>query len=116
MLSIRTSRVAARGWCFAILLLLSLFCNPAGALETDSSKDTEIWLVTYGPGEIYWERFGHNAIWLREPGQEAEESVPGIMLRPNLVALEGVPEAGFIARLWDSAMLFIYQLLGLSTS
>ena len=25
------------------------------------------WLVTFGPGEIYWERFGHNAIWLREP-------------------------------------------------
>lgn len=27
----------------------------------------EAWLVTFGPGEIYWERFGHNAIWLREP-------------------------------------------------
>ena len=27
----------------------------------------EAWLVTYGPGNIYWERFGHNAIWLREP-------------------------------------------------
>jgi len=23
--------------------------------------------VTFGPGEIYFERFGHNAIWLREP-------------------------------------------------
>lgn len=28
---------------------------------------TEAWLVTFGPGEAYWERFGHNAIWLREP-------------------------------------------------
>lgn len=27
----------------------------------------EAWLVTFGPGQIYWERFGHNAIWLREP-------------------------------------------------
>ncbi len=27
----------------------------------------EAWLVTFGPGDIYWERFGHNAIWLREP-------------------------------------------------
>jgi len=27
----------------------------------------EAWLVTYSPGEIYFERFGHNAIWLREP-------------------------------------------------
>lgn len=23
--------------------------------------------MTYGPGAVYWERFGHNAIWLREP-------------------------------------------------
>lgn len=29
----------------------------------------EAWLVTFGPGEAYWERFGHNAIWLREPGR-----------------------------------------------
>ena len=28
---------------------------------------TEVWLVTYGPGEIYWQRFGHNAIWVRNP-------------------------------------------------
>jgi len=27
----------------------------------------EAWLVTFGPGEIYFESFGHNAIWLREP-------------------------------------------------
>ena len=27
----------------------------------------EAWLVTFAPGDIYWERFGHNAIWLREP-------------------------------------------------
>lgn len=27
----------------------------------------EAWLITYGPGAVYWERFGHNAIWLREP-------------------------------------------------
>ncbi len=26
----------------------------------------EIWLVTYGPGEISWQRFGHNAIWVRD--------------------------------------------------
>src|SRR5690554_1184722 len=32
-----------------------------------SAADAEAWLVTFGPGEIYWERFGHNAIWLREP-------------------------------------------------
>jgi hypothetical protein len=28
----------------------------------------EAWLVTYGPGEVYWQRFGHNAIWIRDQG------------------------------------------------
>ena len=33
----------------------------------------EFYLVTYGPGAQAWERFGHNAIWLRdqETGEEA---------------------------------------------
>ncbi|GAB4197675.1 MAG: DUF4105 domain-containing protein [Wenzhouxiangellaceae bacterium] len=26
----------------------------------------EFWLVTYGPGPAVWERFGHNALWLRD--------------------------------------------------
>lgn len=26
----------------------------------------EAWLVTYGPGEEVWERFGHNALWIRD--------------------------------------------------
>ena len=29
----------------------------------------EAWLVTYSPGEVYWQRFGHNAIWLRDPSR-----------------------------------------------
>jgi len=32
-----------------------------------SDDSAEAWLVTFGPGQVYWERFGHNAIWLREP-------------------------------------------------
>ncbi len=34
----------------------------------------EAWLVTFGPGENYWERFGHNAIWLREPAAGIDHS------------------------------------------
>lgn len=29
----------------------------------------EAWLLTYGPGELYWESFGHNAIWIRDPAR-----------------------------------------------
>ncbi len=37
--------------------------SPAGEWN---GPPTGVWLVTYGPGEIYWQRFGHNAIWIRD--------------------------------------------------
>ncbi len=52
-------------WC----ALLCLFAVPtwSSALAADNPlPSTEVWLVTYGPGEIYWQRFGHNAIWIRD--------------------------------------------------
>ncbi len=58
---------------FLSLLFVFLSWSHAG-FATESSEippvptnGTEAWLVTFGPGQIYWERFGHNAIWLREP-------------------------------------------------
>lgn len=59
-----------------MLKTLRLFCLCLGlacALGASSSagaaapEDASTWLVTYGPGEIYWQRFGHNAIWIRDP-------------------------------------------------
>jgi hypothetical protein len=50
-------------------LLLAVFSVPAsGAGPGVAAAGTEVWLVSYGPGEIYWQRFGHNAIWIRDPG------------------------------------------------
>ncbi len=51
---------------FAFILLAVLYLSPLLAADVSGSDDTEIWLVTYGPGEIYWQRFGHNAIWIRD--------------------------------------------------
>ena len=52
-----------------LFLALTLGAAPAVAREAlPPPQEREAWLVTYGPGEIYWQRFGHNAIWLREPG------------------------------------------------
>ena len=47
--------------------------------------------------------------------EDAQAEVAGA-LTPELVALESVLEAGIFSRLWDKLMLFIYQLIGLSTS
>ena len=57
-------------WCFSLLLMLwSVAAFTAEPLDSPpvSEQGGEAWLVTFGPGQIYWERFGHNAIWLREP-------------------------------------------------
>lgn len=60
----------------AVLLFLcvvSLAWSQAGSasevieIPEVPANGTEAWLVTFSPGHLYWERFGHNAIWLREP-------------------------------------------------
>ncbi|MBT8064625.1 MAG: DUF4105 domain-containing protein [Gammaproteobacteria bacterium] len=53
---------------FLLLLLLSPFAS-SFADETRPAGGPEIWLLTYGPGDIYWQRFGHNALWVRDPGR-----------------------------------------------
>ena len=51
-----------------VLPLLISSVAPLFAADIPQQDETEIWLVTYGPSEIYWQRFGHNAIWVRDPG------------------------------------------------
>lgn len=53
-------------WLLAIFLALSV-SQSTYAVEPPISQQAEAWLVTYGPGDIYWQRFGHNAIWIRNP-------------------------------------------------
>ena len=57
---------------FLLCLCLLGFSRAALAVEdsvfaTLEEGERQAWLVTFGPGSQYWERFGHNAIWLREP-------------------------------------------------
>jgi hypothetical protein len=47
------------------LLCLGSVSAGAGVL-TAPPEDLEVSLVTYGPGQVYWERFGHNAIRIRD--------------------------------------------------
>jgi hypothetical protein len=52
---------------FVILLAMAI-SFPLFAADRMQSGESEVWLVTYGPGEVYWQRFGHNAIWIRDEG------------------------------------------------
>jgi hypothetical protein len=50
-----------------VLLALALLPLYARAGIADAPGDQlEVSLITYGPGDIYWERFGHDAIELRD--------------------------------------------------
>ena len=55
----------------ALLIALSwlLLAPPAHASVANApAANIEVSLITYGPGETYWERFGHDAIELRDAG------------------------------------------------
>lgn len=66
--SVRRASGAAILCLLGLLTCLSLVARAAHAVEgSQPGNGTQVWLVTYGPGEIYWESFGHNAIWIRDP-------------------------------------------------
>jgi len=54
-----------RSW-LQIVFSLSLFLICPSLQADEANPGMEAWLITYGPGEISWERFGHNAIWIRD--------------------------------------------------
>ena len=68
--------IARRRVCHAVvtLLLLQGAHLPTHAQRPDSSSapEIEVYLVTYGPGRLYWEKFGHNAIWIRDPTRHVD--------------------------------------------
>ncbi len=58
-----------------LALILCSACVPAWADVADApGANLEVSLITYGPGDIYWERFGHDAIELRDTvsGEEVD--------------------------------------------
>ena len=67
MLAIRHSVQQATRWFTGLLLLLSYSLAPAQApvsvanIEA-AAPSSAAYLMTVAPGEVYWERFGHNAI------------------------------------------------------
>jgi len=63
-----------RAGCIYLYLYLVLFGWSQAVIASEVTHVPEVpdggaqaWLVTISPGEVYFERFGHNAIWLREP-------------------------------------------------
>lgn len=57
-----------RLWRFGQLLLL------LAGFGVHAASAQEAWLVTYGPGSEVWERFGHNALWLRDAERDLDHA------------------------------------------
>ncbi|APG04739.1 hypothetical protein BJI69_13085 [Luteibacter rhizovicinus DSM 16549] len=53
---------------YALFLLIALCFVPAAhaGIVDAPAANLEISLMTYGPGDIYWERFGHDALEVRD--------------------------------------------------
>ncbi len=50
-----------------VVLLLPIFLCASPVVTANEKPAAQAWLVTYGPGNVYFERFGHNALWLKNP-------------------------------------------------
>lgn len=63
-------RRSAWGACLRSLALALLVLSAAPCVaQTPSDDAPAISLLTFAPGEIYWQRFGHNALLVREHGE-----------------------------------------------
>ena len=56
----------ARAWLIAILLLFIALPRAHASVADAPDANLQVSLISYGPGETYWERFGHDAIELRD--------------------------------------------------
>ncbi|MEQ1439452.1 DUF4105 domain-containing protein [Fontimonas sp. SYSU GA230001] len=63
-------RVGARRRGASVALALGLLCGTFGG-PAAAQAAPEISLLTFAPGEIYWQRFGHNAILVRDAARGA---------------------------------------------
>ncbi len=61
-----SSRRKAGIYLIAVVLALCVSASGHAGVLKAAPEDLEISLVTFGPGAIYWERFGHNAIRIRD--------------------------------------------------
>ena len=91
---------------FALLLVLALFAGIAQAQTAPSEGKLRIGVVTMGPGEIFWERFGHDAIVVDDPAQ-------GEPISYNFGFFD-LAEKGFVGRFVRGEMQYMLVALPLA--
>ena len=72
-----------------------------GQEQAEPGSDLEVLLMTFGPGRAIWEKFSHNALWIRDRGTGTEAAY-------NWGIFDGHQE-GFMTRLIRGRMLYELQ-------
>jgi len=54
-------------WRLLRACCVALWFGGGALAQTTDAAPPQVWLMTVEPGALYWQRFGHNAIVLREP-------------------------------------------------
>ncbi len=57
--------------CVGLFVTIS-DANGQGVTQPDDGSQITVSLVTFGSGEKSWQRFGHNALWVRDPVREID--------------------------------------------
>lgn len=85
----------------AWVLLLIGFARPlcAQPVPATADSDLEIRLITFGPGPLPWEHFGHNALWVRQPSRGLD-----VLFNYGIFDLS---EQGFVMTFIRGRMLYI---------
>ncbi len=58
-----------------LIILLALFAQPMAAPTTGAVPNADgsgAYLITMGPGDEAWEKFGHNMLWIRDPARQID--------------------------------------------
>ena len=81
--------------------------------QTDAKDRIDVSLVSIGPGQTYWQRFGHNAILIKVRGDAEDPGVmyPGVMYNYFFHSLSSPirpPETGILFQEKGDNKLFLY--------
>ena len=82
--------------CAALLAAAAVM--PAGAQEASAGDSLRVYVLTMGPGDAVWERFGHNALWIHDP-------VAGTDIAYNY-GMFSFEQDGFLLRFLQGKMLY----------
>lgn len=59
---------------FALAALLPARLHARQGAAAEPGSELTVYLLTMGPGDAVWERFGHNALWIHDPARGTDQA------------------------------------------